>query len=217
MTRAVGRSTRSLIDQGLTAGFAALDHGPMQLRILMGALAIGGAGLVGCGGKVIFDDGSGGAGINPGPTSAVGGTTHAAVTSTGTGPSGQLDISLGNLQFFTDCKPRVGSDPIGGSFDVTFHNTGSSTFSAAVNNPVKLTINGGTLVWSFAIDTAGPLSIPAGGTTTATFKKVDLSGSGQPPGLNPCDVCGQQATLTVTFSDGETKSADLPFGLPCAF
>lgn len=174
---------------------------------------------LGCASEVRLEDGSGGASTATvtSSTSAVGQVTHAASSSTGR--EGGLEITLDQLQFMTDCKPRVDDDPVQGSFEVTYVNHGSTTLSLAVEDPVVLTTvtASGPWTWSFSVEPAGPSLLEAGATRTVTYEKVAFSGTGQPSGLLPCDACSSEASLHVTFSNGETRSSDLEYGLACGF
>ena len=185
---------------------------PSWLLVLSLATAL--VPLGACGGKVVFDDGSGGSSsVVVGPS--VGASTHAVgVTSSATGSGGKLDITLVSTQFFTDCKPEVPSDPLGGSFTAKYQNDGGSAASANVAGAV-LHIDAAAADYSFDVDPAGSGPIAPGQSIEVMHKKISGSGSSTSM-IELCNFCGSSGVLQVTWTNGQ--SAVLPIDqLGCGF
>ncbi|MBL9023161.1 MAG: hypothetical protein JNL21_13255 [Myxococcales bacterium] len=152
-------------------------------------------------------------------------STSSSSTSTGTGGEGgsspsDVEATITDVALFADCMPIVGPDPMNGSFDATFTNSGGTATTMTVTGArLELTEMAETLVWSFDVTPASTGSVPAMGMISATFTKVTDSGSGTGT-TGPCGVCGAAGQLFVDFADdqGGTASATAPvemFG--CAF
>lgn len=144
-----------------------------------------------------------GSSVTSGTTSA---TTGASTTG---GGASEISAELLSGKFFMNCEPVVGPDPIMGSFDVEYENTGTNSGLLTVSS-AALTIlgpNGGTLTWAFDVGPQSSQPIGPGEKQTVTHTKVAGSGMGTPNIVNPCSLCNGTWSLAVGWSDGVTGTA----------
>lgn len=143
-------------------------------------------------------------------TSVTVGTTSATsgASTTGGGAS-EISAELLSGKFSMNCQPVVGPDPIAGSFEVEYENTGGSSGLLTVSS-ASLNIlgpNGGMLTWVFDVGPASSQPIGPGEKQTVTHTKVAGSGMGTPNVVNPCSLCNGTWSLAVGWSDGVTGTA----------
>jgi len=173
-----------------------------------GGLSLGGSG--GSGG-VGATGGAGGAGA----TAGGGGTAGQA----GAGGGGEAFImpSLSSMALTFNCQPVVPADPVGGTFDAVYANSGTAPGTATITN-VRILLHGNAmLTWSFDVDPSDSGSVPAGESPTVQHTKVADSGSGNGTGT-PCDYCGGTVSLQVqwTANGGPVNDSLGPEPVVCA-
>lgn len=169
---------------------------------------VGGAGTTSSGSATKASSASGTAnGTTSGATTGTTSGTTAAAT-TGGGP-GEISASLVKAQFYMDCMPVVGPDPIAGSFEVAYENTGGAPAALDVSSATLSLMgpNGGSLTWAFEVAPKSSASIAPGGMANVIHAKVDGSGMGTPNVVNPCSMCGGKWALNVGWNDGVTGTA----------
>ena len=145
--------------------------------------------------------------------------TTGASTGTGGSAPGGITPTLQSMQFFVNCQPIVGPDPIHGSFTAKYANSASAPASATITS-AKLTLVSApnTLVWPFTVSPAGGGPVQPGSEIMVAHTKEANSGSGE--GQSPCNFCNGTWTLAVTWDLGGGKSASdtLPTEMVgCAF
>lgn len=150
-------------------------------------------------------------------------TTISSSSSTSTGDGGgtlsDIDPTITEALIFADCQPIVGPDPIGGTIEVDYVNTGDAAGTLTVTGVgLQLMQNNMTLDWTFEVmpATVGPVAPMS--TLPMTHTKVVGSGSGTKAGA-PCDFCGAPGILFVDYQDDEGNPATATFmldGLGCA-
>ncbi len=105
------------------------------------------------------------------------------------------------MEFWVNCQPGVVPDPINGSFDAKYTNTGTAAGSLKITS-TRMSMKspgGNTMDWKFDVNPTQSGSVPAGKSLTTNHKKVFGSGKGSGA---PCGYCGGEWTLNVTWTDG---------------
>jgi hypothetical protein len=135
----------------------------------------------------------------------------------GSSPS-EITADIVDVVLYADCMPIIDPDPINGTIDVDYTNTGSADGTLTVTE-ARLEITGidATLIWTFDLDPATSGVVPAMDQASVTHTKV--AGSGMGNSEPPCGYCGGMGTVTVTWTDGMggTTQATEPATLECAF
>ena len=108
----------------------------------------------------------------------------------------------------------MGPDPVHGSFQVGYKNTGAGSAEATITS--SRLIFSDMKAWSFKVTPAG--SGMLGGMTEATVAHVKQDGSGSGE-AGPCNYCNQMWTLEVTWNVGGATVTDTlgPQQVSCVF
>lgn len=179
------------------------------------SLVSGGLVLGACGGKVVFDDGSGGANFGVGPdasaTAATGTTVNA---SSSTGVVDDLTITVDSAGLAGGCMPFIPPDPLGGAIDVSYHNGSSKNLSVeVVSVSLLLSLDGANLSWSFDVDPPGSGNVGPGETVHVQHRKIGGSGVGDPSD-HLCNFCGGSGEVKIDWSNGHSDTFPIS-SLPC--
>jgi len=166
--------------------------------------------LAGCG----DDEGVGGGGggtTSAATTSSTSSSTATTVASTTTGPPSDITPTITVANLSANCMPAIPADPVTGTIDVTYDNAGDMPGTLTISS-ATLTLIGqaGNLSFSFSLDPHDSGSVGAFGSVGVPHTKVDGSGSGG----QPCDFCGAQGTLSITWVDDMGGSAQDSVAIP---
>jgi hypothetical protein len=165
-------------------------------------------GLAACDDDSTDPDGTGGTGGGGAPatstsTSSAGGpttgasTSDAATTSTEIpDPVSSIGANVTDATFGANCQPVVGPDPIQGSIEVTYQNTGTAPGSIPLTE-VELMIGGPSNLFVFTMDPDESGTLAAQETKMVTHTKV--ADSTTPNAADVCNHCGQTAYVTVRW------------------
>jgi len=183
--------------------------------------AAGSGGAGGGGGSAGSDGGAGTGGSDAGTGGSDAGTGGADAGTGGSGgstDSGSAKIvpTITGTQLYVNCQPIVGPDPINGSFQVSYQNTGAAAGGAKITS-VKLALSkqANNLDWSFTVTPDGSGTVNAGQSSVVQHTKNAGSGSASGGSGAPCSFCGGSATLTVQWDNGTSDSTKLG-NLTCA-
>ena len=180
-----------------------------------GTGAAAGSGGAGGGGGSAGSDGGAGTG---GSDAGTGGADAGTGGSGGSTDSGSAKIvpTITGTQLYVNCQPIVGPDPINGSFQVSYQNTGAAAGGAKITS-VKLALSkqANNLDWSFTVTPDGSGTVNAGQSSVVQHTKNAGSGSASGGSGAPCSFCGGSATLTVQWDNGTSDSTKLG-NLTCA-
>jgi hypothetical protein len=162
--------------------------------------------------------GSGGEG-GQSTASATSSTGSSSSTGAGGSASGGVTPTLASMQFFVNCQPIVGPDPINGSFTAKYESSAGAPASATITS-AKLTLESApnTLVWPFTVTPAGGGPVQPGDSIMVAHTKQNNPNGGE--GQSPCNFCSGTWTLSVTWDlgGGKTASDTLPAEMVgCAF
>jgi hypothetical protein len=167
--------------------------------------------------------GSGGTGGLSGGSGGGTGATGGAAGAGGQGGGGEAYVipSLADMAFTFSCQPPAPTDPVQGTFDAVYTNTGTAAGSAAITSVRVLLHQGdGALTWTFDVTPPDSGSVPAGGSPTVLHTKVAGSGSGSGTGA-PCDYCGNSGSLALqvqwSANGGPVNDSLGPVAINCVF
>ncbi len=101
-----------------------------------------------------------------------------------------------------NCQPIVGPDPIHGSFDVKYANSGTAPGSLKITSAhLSMTSASSSMDWKFSVTPTDSGSVPGGKSISTKHSKVAASGKGSE---GPCGYCSGEWALNVVWTDGST-------------